>query len=892
MHFEKYLPFLNLASRIKGWKFFFAIWVAILFCVAVVFLFPGDVLGHSQPFSLLAPPLLSERSGTPHSALSGLSRLPLEAQSTISAALGRDIPSYQARAWRGGIEADNARQKLVSNFSSQGVEVHSGHQRWRIALRGYGYGDILKPPPTASPRLRFNRVEYQRGTLTEWYVNGPLGLEQGITLQKRPGQADGRPLTIALAFEGDLNAAVDEGGTGLTLTDGEGQARLRYRGLFAYDATGRKLPTWLEVKGTRLLLKTDDTKARYPVVVDPVIQLAELTASDGAPNYELGASVAVSGNTVVAGEPGCPSGCDFVGAAYVFVEPETGWANMTQTAKLTASDGVAGNGFGFAVGISGKTIVVGAHGDNGGRGAAYVFVEPATGWADMTETAKLTASDSTASELVGRSVSISGDTVVAGAPNDTIGAHKEQGAAYVFVEPASGWANMTQTAKLTASDGVSYGELGYSVAIDSNTVVAGEPSPIPGKSASPGTAYVFVEPAAGWATMTQTAELTASDGVIGDRLGNFVAISGNTVVAGAPLATIGSHLQQGAAYVFGEPASGWANMTQTAKLTSSDGVRRSYFGRAVAISGSTAVVGAPNQTVGSDAGQGAAYDFVEPAGGWADMTETAELDALHGSDNDEVGDRVSVDGTTAAVGALGGSKRGAVLLFPVGTAGGRTPTFVQTPSFPHGNGGGALTVAFGSNVTSGNSLWVGCFSKYSGGGGFATSFVVSDTLLNSWTSAAAIANGQQIFYAKNITGGTDSVTCTPSGTGSSTGTDLVGPFEVSGASTTAPLDAIGSQASGTGTAISSTVTTSNANDLLVSWASGQDGAISHGTYIWAQDQSGINYNANLLESLTLSTSGSQTCPATQTSSAAWWSWCFGITGGSGSSSSVLWRPAR
>ncbi len=428
MHSEKCLASLNLASRIRGWKFVFAIWVAILFCVAVAFLFPGDVLGGSQPFSLLASPFPGKRSGKPHSALSDVSSLPLEAQATISATLGRDIPSYQARASRGGIEADNARQKLVSNFTSQGVEVRSGHQRWRIALRGYGYGDTLKAVQTASPRVHFNRVEYQRGALTEWYVNGPLGLEQGITLQKRPGQADGRPLTIALALEGDLTAAVDEGGTGLTLTGGEGQVKLRYRGLFAHDATGKKLPAWLEVKDKRLLLKADDTKARYPVVVDPVVQqLADLTASDGAANDELGASVAISGNTVVAGEPGCPSGCNFVGAAYVFVQSGTGWANMTQTAKLTASDGVAGNALGFAVSISGETIVVGAHGSNGGRGAAYVFVEPATGWANMTETAKLTASDSTANELVGRSVSISGNTVVAGAPNDTVGAHHSRG---------------------------------------------------------------------------------------------------------------------------------------------------------------------------------------------------------------------------------------------------------------------------------------------------------------------------------------------------------------------------------------------------------------------------------------------------------------------------------
>jgi hypothetical protein len=221
--------------------------------------------------------------------------------------------------------------------------------------------------------------------------------------------------------------------------------------------------------------------------------------------------------------------------------------------------------------------------------------------------------------------------------------------------------------------------------------------------------------------------------------------------------------------------------------------------------------------------------------------------------------------------------------------GGGTPTLVQVPSTSHGNSGGALTVALGSNATAGNSLWVGCFSKYSGGGGFATSFVVADTLGNTWNSAAAIANGSQIFYAKNITGGADSVTCTPSGTGTSQHTDLVGPMEIAGASTTGPLDAIGSQNTGTGTAITSTVTTSNTNDMLWTWSYGQDGSVSKYNYLWHNFQTGINYNANFLGdySGSITPAGAQTCNATQASSAAWWSWCFAITGGSGSSSSTL-----
>jgi hypothetical protein len=146
-------------------------------------------------------------------------------------------------------------------------------------------------------------------------------------------------------------------------------------------------------------------------------------------------------------------------------------------------------------------------------------------------------------------------------------------------------------------------------------------------------------------------------------LGNYVSVSGNTVVAGAPLNTPGSKLQQGAAYVFVEPFAGWANATQTAKLTSSDGVRKSYFGRSVSISGSQIVVGAPNETVDSNPGEGTVYEFDEPANGWADMTETAELDVTSGTVDEILGDRVSISGGTAVTGALGKNKEGMAFVF-------------------------------------------------------------------------------------------------------------------------------------------------------------------------------------------------------------------------------------
>jgi uncharacterized protein (DUF2345 family) len=406
----------------------------------------------------------------------------------------------------------------------------------------------------------------------------------------------------------------------------------------------------MEVRGEELLLRVDDAGARYPIVVDPFVQQAKLTASDGAVSDGFGFSVAISGDTVVVGAPGKNS---FQGAAYVFVKPIGGWnGNLTQTAKLTASDGLTFDLFGYSVAISGDTVVVGARSKNGSRGAAYVFVKPSSGWSgNLTETAKLTASDGAVADEFGFSVAISGDTVVVGAPFADISPNSNQGTAYVFVKPGSGWSgNLTETAKLTASDGAVADEFGFSVAISGDTVAVGALGDDIGANSNQGAAYVFVKPSGGWSgNLTENAKLTAFDGAAFDLFGFSVAISGDTVVVGAPR----KNSSQGAAYVFVKPSGGWSgNLTENAKLTAFDGAAFDEFGNSVAVSGDTVVVGAPFDDIGANTDQGAAYVFVKPSGGWT-MTSTfdAKLTASDGAADDEFGRSVAISGGTVVVGA-------------------------------------------------------------------------------------------------------------------------------------------------------------------------------------------------------------------------------------------------
>jgi hypothetical protein len=492
------------------------------------------------------------------------------------------------------------------------------------------------------------------------------------------------PLTIALGLGGDLTPTVDSPAKGervgrakgLTLRDSDGRAVLRYTGLTAHDASGRELVAWLELDRHELRMRVEDAGALYPVVVDPFLQVTKLTASDGSANDYFGRSVAVSGNgrTIVVGSTFGAKNQD--GAVFVFVNGRTGW---TQAAKLTASDEDVNDGFGASVSASSdaRFIVAGAPGpnidSNYSGGAAYVFVRRGTGW---IQTAKLTASDGAAGDFMGLSAAISSDgrTIVAGAFDAMIGSNSQQGAAYVFVRRGSAWLNATQTAKLTASDGEMYDSLGFSVGISGNgrTIVVGAPQATVGSNYSQGAAYLFAKPVSGWTTSVQTAKLTASDGRLDDSLG-WVGISsdGRTIAAGAP----GANAPGGALYVYVKPILGWTTATQTAKLTTLGTVSEpetelGAFSVSVSRHGRIIATGAEDTPIGSNSEQGAVYIFRKPAMDWIDETQTAKLTASDGKAGDLFGRFVALsgDGLIVAASSIGAkidsnADQGAVYVF-------------------------------------------------------------------------------------------------------------------------------------------------------------------------------------------------------------------------------------
>ena len=418
--------------------------------------------------------------------------------------------------------------------------------------------------------------------------------------------------------------------------------------------------------------------AQQPVAADTIIQLAELTSSDGAVNDEFATSVAISGDTIVIGSPVHAVGSNTAqGAVYVFVKPAGGWADTsTFTAELTASDGIASDNFGTSVSLSGDTIVVGACNLSGvcsnGPGKAYVFVKPSGGWATTsTFNAELTPSDGgTAQDSFGLPVSIGGDTIVIAAPQTNGVTGVGPGKAYVFVKPAGGWSSMTETAVLTASDGVNNDGFGPpTVSSDGNTIFIGAAQASIGGNTQQGAAYIYVKPASGWATTSNfTAKLTASDGQAFDLFGfcqNSVCLSGdgNTVIAGAPQLnqSVSQDTGKGKAYIFEKPDGGWATTsTFAAELTANS---QDLFGWSVALDSA-----GDEAAVSAILGSGSVYTYSKPSSSWA--TTSTPDNALTESLGGNLGFSVAIDANNVVAGAFTAaaplSKQGAAFVFGEG----------------------------------------------------------------------------------------------------------------------------------------------------------------------------------------------------------------------------------
>ncbi|MCI0489554.1 MAG: HYR domain-containing protein [Blastocatellia bacterium] len=223
-----------------------------------------------------------------------------------------------------------------------------------------------------------SRITHHASRITEWYINSASGIEHGFTLNSPPMERDGNdPLRVEMEFKGRFTIRAKEGGKGVVLIDGKGLA-ISYDRLKVTDAKGRELASAMKARGRRVSIEVADLDAEYPVTIDPVIdtEVRKIQASDRQANDNFGISVSISGDTAIVGASSEDTGGLNTGAAYIFERNVGGANNWGEVRKIQASDREANDIFGRSVSISGDTLVVGAPDeDTGGSaaGAAYLF---------------------------------------------------------------------------------------------------------------------------------------------------------------------------------------------------------------------------------------------------------------------------------------------------------------------------------------------------------------------------------------------------------------------------------------------------------------------------------------------------------------------------------------
>ena len=368
---------------------------------------------------------------------------------------------------------------------------------------------------------------------------------------------------------------------------------------------------------------------------DIITETQKLLAGDGSAGDYFGQSVSITGNTAIVGSWQDNDNGDLSGSAYIFEKINGTW---TQIAKLLPSDGAAGDLFGCRVSISGDTAIVGAYAndENGtDSGSAYIFEKINGTWTN-NETQKLLASDGSTDDLFSYSVSISGNVAIVGAYQNDNSGRTNTGAAYIFEKIEGIW---TQTNKLLADDYFGYDYFGCSVSISGDTAIIGAYGN-DDNGAHSGSAYIFKKIGETW---TQTAKLLASDGAANDYFGDSVSISGDIAIIGAYLDD-NNGTDSGSAYIFEKLNENWA---ETTNLTASDVSAFDFFGKSVSISGDTVIIGAWEDDDNGDS-SGSVYTFEKTDGIW---TQKAKLLASDGSASDYFGVSVSISGDIAIIGA-------------------------------------------------------------------------------------------------------------------------------------------------------------------------------------------------------------------------------------------------
>jgi len=517
----------------------------------------------------------------------------------------------------GVFSAHNPRSRLNVVFERGRVALLSAPEDGRVAApfelnaATWGCSSAMTTIDAAVPRLDAEGlVTYAHADFDEWYRNGPLGLEQGFTIRTLPScAARGEPLVIRLRFsavEGSIAEVSEDGRAALLSTPGE--RRIHYTDAFARDAAGVEHGVRIS-NDPALALVVDASHAQLPLTVDPlgwdIQQLIESNDFPGAARWaeqRFGQALGVSDRTLIVGAPGDAEKALAVGAAYVFTrnpnkDPSLGKRWEPQQ-KLRPAAGAQADSFGAAVAISGDLALVGApNKDDNGSDTGAAYLYARSG-TSWAQVQKLVPADAAAGSHFGAAVAIAGGTVVVGAPTQASGTLPEVGAAYVYGRAGSTWVLQR---KLTPDKALAQAGLhfGAAVAAASATVAVGR------DSASKGGVDWFTRTGAIWSATSNTLSSNVP------HFGSALSMDENLTVIGAY-----GDASKGAETGAVTTVSTTAPTKILAQLIAPDGVAQDRFGFAVSLAESRLLVGAPGAGVNCVQDAGKVYVFTWNGSAW------------------------------------------------------------------------------------------------------------------------------------------------------------------------------------------------------------------------------------------------------------------------------------
>lgn len=234
-------------------------------------------------------------------------------------------------------------------------------------------------------------------------------------------------------------------------------------------------------------------------------------------------------------------------------------------------------------------------------------------------------------DYFGKSVSISGNYAIVGAPIDDVGANTNQGSASIYQLSGGAWVLMN---KITDATGEAEDRFGHSVSISGNYAIVGAPYDAVGANIIQGSVSIYQLSGGSWVLMSK---ITDATGAPFDIFGLSVSISGNYAIVGAYADDVGANVNQGSASIYQLSGGAWEWMN---KITDANGAAGDLFGFSVSIFGNYAIVGAPTDDVGANATQGSASIYQKIGLGWQKLQYVTDPG---GNSGDGFGGSVSID---------------------------------------------------------------------------------------------------------------------------------------------------------------------------------------------------------------------------------------------------------